>query len=68
VPVGTETILVVEDEEAVRKVTIRALEAQGSQAIQARDAEEALELLDHARDISVDLVLSDLVLPGMGGA
>lgn len=69
VPTGTETILVVEDEETVRRVTVRALEAQGYQTIQARDAEEALRLLDQSPDGRIiDLVLSDLVLPGMGGS
>ncbi len=65
-PRGSETILLVEDEAAVRKVTARLLRAQGYQVIEARDAAEALRQLERP-DARVNLLLTDVVLPGMGG-
>lgn len=68
VPTGTETILVVEDEEVVRRVTVRALEAQGYRVLEAADAEEALDLLeDRGARRRLDLLLTDVVLPGKSG-
>ncbi len=63
---GQETILVVEDDEAVRRLTVRALAAQGYTVLQARDASEALRL---AGDRSaIHLLLTDVVMPGPSGA
>ena len=57
-----KTILVVEDEEKLRRVIELQLKAAGFQVEQARTAEEALKFIDHA-----DLILTDLRLPGMDG-
>jgi CheY-like chemotaxis protein len=63
---GHETILVVEDEEEVRVLLSSMLEEMGYQVIPCREAEEALgALATHPRQ--VDLLLTDLVLPGMTG-
>jgi len=63
---GSETILLVEDEEAVRALTRRVLEAKGYTLLVAKSGAEALELArSHASPIQ--LLLSDLVMPGMGG-
>ncbi|HUP52267.1 MAG TPA: response regulator [Longimicrobiales bacterium] len=60
---GSETILVVEDEAALRRMIQRALERFGYRVVLARSAPEALALWrDHAAD--VDLLLTDLVMPG----
>ncbi len=60
---GTETILVVEDEVRVRKLTSTALERYGYTVLQAADGESALRLwLDERAHVA--LLLSDLVLPG----
>ena len=59
------TVLVVDDEEVVRSLMKRTLEAEGYDVVLARDGREALGAL--ARHGAVDLVLSDLVMPGMGG-
>ena len=60
-------VLLVEDDETVRRVTARMLERKGYRVSQARSGEEALELLVGA-EVEVDLVLTDLMMPGMGGA
>jgi PAS domain S-box-containing protein len=60
---GTERILLVEDDFAVRAITQQILETQGYRVWKAESAQEALELWrDHASE--VDVLLSDLVLPG----
>jgi two-component system, cell cycle sensor histidine kinase and response regulator CckA len=66
-PRGHETILVVEDEEAVRSVARKTLEHLGYQIYEAACAPEALSLWEkHANEI--DLVLTDMVMPeGMSG-
>jgi nitrogen-specific signal transduction histidine kinase/FixJ family two-component response regulator len=63
---GSETILVVEDEEVVRELAARSLRSEGYTAITAAGAREALDLLRH-RASPVSLVISDLVMPGIGG-
>lgn len=64
--VGSETILLVEDEKSVRAVTHEILSSNGYEVIQARDGLEALE--DFARGgRKVDLLLTDVVMPHMKG-
>ena len=62
----SETILLVEDEEAVRSLTRRVLEAKGYTLLVAKSGAEALELA-RGHGSSIQLLLSDLVMPGMGG-
>src|SRR5450759_217202 len=57
-----QKILIVEDEDKLRRVIQLQLTSAGFEVEQARTAEEALPLLDRA-----DLVLTDLRLPGMSG-
>ena len=63
---GNETILVVEDEEAVRLLASRALRESGYRTVEAAQGGEALRILAD-RGASIDLVLTDVVMPGMGG-
>jgi signal transduction histidine kinase len=62
---GVETVLVVEDEPSVRRVAARILRSHGYTVLEAENGEEALALLD--RVTPPDLILTDLVMPKMGG-
>ena len=65
-PGGPETVLLVEDEEAVRRVAERMLAAAGYRVLTAADGAQALDLLSR-RGEPVELLLTDVVMPGMGG-
>jgi hypothetical protein len=65
-PCGSETILLVEDEEPVRRTGMRILRAHGYKVLEAGNGEQALQLLERAEQ-RVQLLLCDLVLPKMGG-
>ena len=63
---GTETILVAEDEDAVRGLVRRILEARGYNVLTASNGEEAIRLAaTHAG--SIGLLLTDVIMPGLGG-
>lgn len=63
---GRETILLVEDDEAVRRVTVKALEIHGYTVIECDSSSEAIaRMQEHHRRI--DLVLTDVVMPDMHG-
>ena len=61
------SVLVVEDEPAVRSVALRALRGAGFTVCVAADGDEALRLLGEARGPAVDLVVTDVVMPRLGG-
>ena len=63
---GTETIMVAEDDAAVRGLVKAVLEQAGYDVLTAVDGEEALRILT-ARGEAVDLALLDVVMPGLGG-
>ena len=63
---GKETILVVEDEPEVRQFTVQALESYGYNVIEANDGDEGLEICRQMAE-AIDLVLTDVVMPRMGG-
>jgi two-component system, cell cycle sensor histidine kinase and response regulator CckA len=65
-PRGTETILIVEDEEVVRRVATRALTAQGYKVLEARSGKDALEISAAYSD-PIHLLLTDVVMPGING-
>lgn len=63
---GTETILVVEDDESVRKLSVRILSQHGYRVVEAESSQRALELCQ-AADGPIHLLLTDVVMPVMGG-
>jgi PAS domain S-box-containing protein len=63
---GSETILLVEDEQAVRNVATRVLMNQGYRVLAACNGEEALAIAEKAAG-AIELVLTDVVMPDMGG-
>ncbi len=61
-----KVVLIVEDEDAVRVFSARALKAKGYTVLEAADGEQAISLLqDHDE---VDVLITDMVMPGMDGA
>ncbi|MDQ2900592.1 MAG: response regulator [Acidobacteriota bacterium] len=65
-PKGSETILVAEDEESVRKLVHAVLATNGYSVIEARDGKEALAAYEKNR-VDVDMVLTDVMMPQMNG-
>ncbi|MBN2586080.1 MAG: PAS domain S-box protein [Candidatus Fermentibacteraceae bacterium] len=65
-PAGRESILIVDDEQEILRLTKEYLEALGYRILTAEDGEHALETFDQERG-KIDIVLLDLNMPGMGG-
>jgi len=63
---GSETVLVAEDSEMVRNLTVRILKLQGYKVFSGADAEECLALLEN-RDDPLDLLITDVVMGDMNG-
>ncbi|MFH1021491.1 MAG: PAS domain S-box protein [Pseudomonadota bacterium] len=63
---GSETILVVDDEPEILVVIRHSLESMGYTVLTAASAAEALHLVDEGRE-KIDLMLTDVVMPGMTG-
>ncbi len=66
-PRGAETILLVEDEPAVRDLAARVLRSQGYTVLEAGDGVEALTVVEQQPDARIVLLLTDVVMPRMGG-
>ena len=65
-PRGTETVLLVEDEDPVRMVARYTLERQGYRVIEATGGREAIRLAEDHEE-AIDLLLTDVVMPEVGG-
>ena len=65
-PNGTETVLLVEDEDPLRQLARTCLETGGYKVLSVPDARAALELINDSRE-PIDLLLTDVVMPGMSG-
>jgi CheY-like chemotaxis protein len=63
---GAETILVVDDEEALRELTCSLLSDSGYTVLEAKNANNALEIARDRRE-PIHLLLTDVVMPGMNG-
>ena len=64
---GSETVLLVEDEPSVRAVAREALGDHGYRVIEAQHGVEALAVAERARGRRIDLLVTDMVMPQMGG-
>ena len=63
---GTETVLLVEDEESVRQLVKETLEAKGYKVLEADNGETALHIADELKD-PLHMLITDVVMPGMSG-
>jgi CheY-like chemotaxis protein len=63
---GYETILAVEDDESLRKLTVTLLEGIGYKVLHAGDAETAIQLVQNSNE-TIDLLLTDVLLPDLNG-
>ncbi len=63
----TETVLLVDDEDVIRKFTRRVLELQGYTVLEADSAENAMQINDRNMHIPIHILVTDLIMPGMGG-
>ncbi|MBW8004016.1 MAG: response regulator [Planctomycetes bacterium] len=64
---GTETILLVEDEESLRKMAGKILKGYGYCVIEADDGMDALEIVNKKDYPEIDLLVTDVIMPKMGG-
>ncbi|MGB7212619.1 MAG: PAS domain S-box protein [Gemmatimonadales bacterium] len=64
---GHETILVIEDEVQVRRISVRILRAAGYDVLEAGDGVEALAVAQGLGNKPIDLVITDMIMPQMGG-
>ncbi len=60
------TVMLIEDDDTVRKIGVRMLEGFGYEVLRARDGVEAVEIFERERE-NIDLVLLDVIMPRMSG-
>jgi len=66
-PRGTETLLVVEDEPAVRHLACDVLHAQGYEVLSATNGQDGLHVARQHKGAAMSLVITDVIMPRMGG-
>jgi two-component system cell cycle sensor histidine kinase/response regulator CckA len=63
---GSETVLLVEDEESVRQLVRETLETKGYKVLEAANGEAALQIVTHHTE-PIHMLITDVVMPGMSG-
>lgn len=66
-PQGSETILFVEDDDAIRNLSVMILAREGYLILQASDGEEAVKLIESHKGKTIHLICSDIVMPKLSG-
>jgi two-component system cell cycle sensor histidine kinase/response regulator CckA len=66
-PVGTETLLLVEDEPSVRHLACSILRSQGYNVLSAKNGQEGLHVANEHKGETIRLVITDVIMPHMGG-
>ena len=66
-PVGTETVLVLEDDVSVRHISVRVLRSLGYDVIEAANGDDAQRLFAQQGERKIHLLLTDMVMPQMSG-
>src|SRR6185436_9531596 len=66
IALGSETVLLVEDEEALRKLAAAVLRSRGYTVLEAGNGEDALEIC-HGNSHTIPLLVTDMIMPGMNG-
>ena len=64
---GTETVLLVEDEPSVKKLTVQALKREGYKVLEPVNGEDAFRVIENYADDDVDLLLTDVIIRAMRG-
>jgi len=65
-PSGTETVLLVEDQDGIRDLVREFLQRKGYEVLQATDGDQALRIADEHKD-PIHLLVTDIVMPNVGG-
>ena len=65
--VATCTVLVVEDDQSIREIAAEVLETEGFRVLSCSNGDDALKLITNEASAPIDLLVLDLMLPGLGG-